>query len=140
MHTTRSIDVDFDVHKRLESERLSFAETANDTLRRLLGLGDITHRNGQSPATLGRPWSWKGVELQDGTELRMEYNGRQHVGIVRNGVWLVEGKEYASPSAAASGVAITKDGSSTNLDGWNYWHIKQPGQSHWTWIDKLRTR
>ena len=138
MQNSRSIEIDFDVHKRLESERTSFSETANETLRRILGIGN---RSGESSAPVvigGRPWSWKGVELPHGTELKMDYNGRQHVGVVRNGTWVVDGTEFNSPSAAACGVARTKDGKSTSLDGWSYWLFKAPGQSRWTSIDRLR--
>ena len=34
--TCRKIDIDFDVHKCIESARRSFEETPNDVLRRLL--------------------------------------------------------------------------------------------------------
>ena len=36
--TFRSIDIDFDVHKKIELERRSFMESPNDVLRRLLAL------------------------------------------------------------------------------------------------------
>ena len=138
MGHTRTIEIDFDVHKRLEAERTSFSESANETLRRLLGIktNPINILDVGAPNT--RPWSWKGVELPHGTELKMDYNGSQYLGIVKNGVWVVENEEFNSPSAAAGGVARTKDGKSTSLDGWNYWFVKAPGQSRWTSINKLR--
>jgi hypothetical protein len=139
MQNMRAIEIDFDVHKRLETERMSFSETANETLRRILGIESQTSKTAEAIAPQGRPWSGKGVELPHGTELKMDYNGRQHVGVVKNGVWVVEGGEYTSPSAAC-GVARTKDGRSTPLDGWKYWHAKQPGQSRWTLINKYRNR
>lgn len=137
MQNTRMIEIDFDVHKRLETERRSFSETANETLRRILGIEGRASKAVNSATTLGRPWAWKGVELPHGTELKMDYNGRQHVGVVQNGVWVVESREFNSPSAACS-VARTKNGRTTPLDGWKYWFVKQPGQSRWTLIDDLR--
>jgi hypothetical protein len=139
MQNMRAIEIDFDVHKRLETERMSFSETANETLRRILGIERQTSKTAEAITPQGRPWAWKGVELPHGTELKMDYNGRQHVGVVKNGVWVVEGSEYSSPSAACS-VARTKDGRSTPLDGWKYWLAKQPGQSRWILINKLRSR
>lgn len=118
---------------------MSFSETANQTLRRILGIEPQTSKTVEVVAPQGRPWSGKGVELPHGTELKMDYNGRQHVGVVKNGVWVVEGGEYSGPSAACS-VARTKDGRSTPLDGWKYWFAKQPRQSRWTLINKYRNR
>lgn len=137
MSEMRPIEIDFDVHKKIEFERKNFAESPNEVLRRLLKIA------GQSPAPTptqsnGRPWSGKGVTLVHGTELRMEYNGRQHAGAIENGEWLVEGNRFKSPSAAAGGVAITKNGKRTKLDGWIYWYVKRPGDSGWTALNQFR--
>ena len=139
MSELRTIEIDFDVHKTIEKERRSFSETPNEVLRRLLRLG------GQPPAAVATPaghraWSGKGVTLPHGTELRMRYNGRQHSGAIENGRWLVEGRSFNSPSAAAGGVALTKAGTRTSLDGWIYWHAKRPGDAHWIAIKELLPR
>ena len=136
MSELRTIQIDFDVHKAIEQERKSFSELPNAVLRRLLGLG------GRSPSTVGTPterraWSGKGVTLPHGTELRMTYNGRQYSGFIEDGKWVVEGKTFSSPSAAAGGVALTKAGTYTNLDGWNYWKARRPGDTHWIEIYQL---
>lgn len=133
----RTIEIDFDVHKRIEAERLSFAETANEVLRRMLSL-DQAETTFSPASTEGRAWAGKGVMLPHGTELRMEYNGSVHTGRIENGGWVVEGKNYSSPSAAASGVGRTKAGKRTNLDGWVYWHVKRPDDDQWTAIMSLR--
>lgn len=138
MPELRTIEIDFDVHKRIELERRSFVETPNAVLRRLLKIDE-----GQSiakPATSGggRPWAGKGVTLPHGTELRMEYNGHVYMGMIQNGAWMVEGGQYKSPSAAAGGVARTKNGTRTNLDGWMYWQVKRPGETEWVEISSLR--
>ncbi|WFU08597.1 hypothetical protein QA646_15035 [Rhizobium sp. CB3090] len=137
MTELRTIEIDFDVHKRIELARQSFAETPNTVLRRLLQIEDQALA-AQVTDTGGRPWASKGVTLPHGTELRMEYNGRVHTGIIQNGAWLVEGDRYSSPSAAAGGVALTKDDKRTNLDGWKYWHIRRPEETKWIAISSLR--
>ena len=137
----RTIEIDFDVHKRIEAERKSFAEAPNAVLRRLIGIGAAPS---QAPAPVNggsgngrRAWSGKGVILPHGTELQMDYNGRHHTGIIENGEWLVEAKRFKSPSASAGGVATTKDGNRTSLDGWIYWRVKRPGDTGWIAIKQL---
>lgn len=131
----KTIEIDFDVHKAIELERKSFDETANAALRRLLGLPSCGAQSGQD---VGRPWVGKGVTLPHSTEVRMEYNGREHWGAIQNGSWLVEGRTYGSPSAAAGGAARTKAGKKPSLDGWNYWRVKLPGEESWHSLKALR--
>ena len=143
MSTIRTIEIDFDIHQLIESKRTSFSDTPNEVLRRELGLS--TSPIGPPPPPTppesgGRSWTGKGVTLPHGTELRMKYNGRQYSGVIDNGEWLVEGKRFNSPSAAAGGVASTKDGNSTSLNGWNCWYCKRPGDTDWTSIKQLRAQ
>jgi SeqA protein N-terminal domain len=135
----RSIEIDFEVHKKIEAERNSFAETPNEVLRRLLRLSNVKVAK-QMAESAGRSWSGKGVTLPHGSQLRMEYNGRVYTGHIHDGVWLVEGAEFKSPSAAASGVGVTKSGGKTSLDGWIYWQTKRPTDSRWIGINDLRPR
>jgi hypothetical protein len=137
MSETRTIEIDFELHKKIETERTSFSETPNDVLRRLLNLGGRQSTPASSQPS-GRPWSGKGATLPHSTELRMEYNGRQYTGSIDDGEWFVEGQRFRSPSAAAGGVAITKDGTHPSLDGWVYWQVKRPGDGTWTPLKKLR--
>ena len=136
----RSVDIDIDVHKRIELERRSFNESDNEVLRRLLGVDE--HASPGLPASHpkldGRAWSGKGVTLTHGTQLRMSYNGRRHFGDIDDGEWLVEGNRYRSPSGAAVGVARTRAGRLVSLDGWEYWEAKPPGEDKWTLIMQLR--
>jgi hypothetical protein len=132
----RTIEIDFDIHKLIEREKKSFAESDNVALRRLLKLGD--EAAAPRPAPEGREWHDEGVTLPQGTEVRMTYNNRLHVGVIDDGQWHVEGERYSSPSAAAGGVARTKKGEKTNLDGWKYWEAKMPGSSKWQSINKMR--
>ncbi|MFD1033146.1 hypothetical protein ACFQ15_00570 [Sphingomonas hankookensis] len=141
----RAIEIDFDVHKRIEAERSSFAESANDVLRRLLGIG-ATSALVQDPAPaaaaqaddFGRAWNGKGVTLPGGTQLRMDYRGQVVTGVVRDGKWLIEGREFSSPSGAAGEMCRTKSGTKTSLDGWRYWEAKRPGDDSWTAISTMR--
>lgn len=137
MANHRSIEIDFEVHKRIELERQSFAETPNAVLRRLLGIDEGAAVKPEVRKD-GRPWAGKGVSLPHGTEVRMEYNGRVHTGTIDNGTWVVEGEEYKSPSAAAGGAARTRAGKRTQLDGWIYWQAKRPGDAQWIGISQLR--
>lgn len=134
----RSVEIDFDVHKRIELARESFSETPNAVLRRLLGI-DVSQSAPRSPGVDAmRAWSGKGVLLPHGTRVRMDYNGRTHEGEILDGSWLVEGERFSSPSAAAGGVARTKDGKRTNLDGWIYWWAMPPGKETWTKLSLMR--
>ncbi len=134
----RTVDIDFDVHKRIEMARESFSETPNAVLRRLLGLDDSRPVQQVIGATAMRTWSGKGVQLPHGTRVRMDYNGRTHEGEIVDGSWLVEGERYSSPSAAAGGAARTKGGKRTNLDGWIYWWALMPSQKTWVKLSEMR--
>ncbi len=124
----RSIEIDFDVHKLIEGEKKSFAESDNLALRRLLRLPATEDKTAPSPES-GREWFGEGVTLPHGTELRMTYNGRLHAHRkIEDGQWKVEAGSYSSPSAAAGGVARTKKGDKTNLDGWNIGRRNSPAK------------
>ena len=138
----RSVEIDFDVHKLIEAERRSFAETPNTVLRRLLGLGEskeqVNANSEEDRTPMSGAWSGKGVTLPAGTKLRMEYRGQQHFGVIKAASWVVDGNRYRSPSAAAGGSARTKKGTQTYLDGWKYWWIKRPGDERWLPLKALR--
>jgi hypothetical protein len=136
-----TIEIDFDVYKLIEAERRSFDEPRIDALRRLLKLPPkaIAGRTNNSRPS-GRAWSGEGVTLAHGTRVRMRYNGRRYEGEIADGKWVIEGTTFDSPSGAASGIAITKKGKTTRLDGWIYWEIQAPGDTGWTPINTLRTR
>jgi hypothetical protein len=142
MTNFRSIEIDFDVHKLVENERRSFSESPNDALRRLLKL---PHAKAESQSTaerisISRSWNDDEVKLEHGTALRMVYNKRTYNGQIIDGAWVVEGRKFDSPSGAASGIALTKKGKSTKLDGWKYWYVKFPGTDTWTLLDDLRPK
>jgi hypothetical protein len=137
MGSFRTIEIDFDVHKKIENERTGFSESPNDALRRLLHLPQNPSPDSLQTIT-GRSWSDEGVSLAHGTRIKMSYNRRLYEGEILNGKWVVEGKTFDSPSGAASGIALTKGGKHTRLDGWMYWEAKQPGESGWERISIRR--
>lgn len=128
---TRSIEIDFDVHKFIETNRNSFDETPNHVLKRVLKIQSKKNNEFAVPSTLKKAWSSKGVSLPHGTQLKMEYGGSQYTGSIENGEWLVEGEKYNSPSAAAIGVARTRQGKKTSLNGWLYWNVQFPNSDRW---------
>ncbi len=142
MASMRSIEIDFDIHRRIEAERRNFSETPNTVLRRLLGLGESDEPAQERPSSAGTlangAWTGKGVTLPAETQLRMEYRGQQHFGVIEDASWVVDGKKYNSPSAAAGGTARTKAGTRPSLDGWKYWLVKRPGDEGWVSLGALR--
>lgn len=133
----REINIDIDIHKVIENGRDSFDETPNTVLRRLLGL-DETGRMTKSVIKSERPWCGKrNVTLPHGTHVRMTYNGVLTSGEIVDGKWLVNGKLFGSPSAAASNAAVTRKGGKTSIDGWRYWYAKRPGDENWVALSVL---
>ena len=134
----RSIEIDFEVHQKIEIERKSFSESPNESLRRLLGLGTPSDQTPSAAQTDGRAWSGKGVTLPHGTELRMDYNGVEYRGTIDDGKWACGNGLHAGPSPAAAAVASTKRGKTPSLNGWMYWQAKKPGSSTWVPINEFR--
>jgi hypothetical protein len=135
----RSIDIDIDVHRHIEANRTSFGQTPNDILRELFRLPSAIR--GDQPAEQLKPagdWSWKGVTLPAGTELRMTYNGRTHTGVVSGGVWQISGASYTSPSRASAALARSREGATVSLNGWTQWEVRKPGSNRWVLLDSLR--
>ncbi len=130
----RTIEIDFQVHQKIELERKGFSETANDVLRRVFDLGGgVLHKEVDK-----KPWIWKSVSLPHGTKLKMEYNGVTHRSDIEDGCWMVNGQTASSPSDAAKIVAQTRDGKKPSLNGWIYWHFKTPESDQWIPISTMR--
>ena len=136
MPQLRAIEIDFDVHKMIESERRSFDEPHHVALRRLLKLPELEEE--RTPSA-GRAWTSDGVTLPHKTALRMTYGVLTIEGEIVDGKWVCEGRSFDTPSAAASALALTKGGETTSLNGWNYWEAKTPGSAEWVPIRRLRT-
>ncbi len=135
----RPIEVDIDVYRFIEGKRTSFAQSHNDILREIAGLSpSVSGLRLVMDAPEGLAWTGKGVSLPHGTKLRMSYNGKTHLGEISNGAWHIEGGIYRSPSAAAGGVARSKQGRPVSLDGWSYWEAQLPKSNRWKPIGELR--
>lgn len=128
----RTIEVDFDVFKALTLRRPSENVTENDVLRDLLGLAAKRHGGASPSAPAPGDWITKGVRFPAATEFRAHYKGQTFLGRVENGVLVLNGKRFDSPSAAA--VSITNN----PVNGWHFWQCRIPGQSSWQMIKALR--
>ncbi len=123
-----AIEVDFEVFKALTIQRATESVSYNDVLRSMLKL----------PPSVAKPrdeqpgWTWKGVTLPEGTELRAEYKGKVHLARVEGSQWMLDSKPHGSPSSAAH--AITGSG----VNGWWFWEVKRPGDVVWGPLGKLR--
>ena len=141
MQQLQKIEIDWDIHKLIESERASFEEPPYLALRRLLKLPPPTRtRIKEGVESIGLPWIEDGVEVPHGSLARMEYlRGNQiYEGRFSNGKLVVDGKEFETLSAAAIALAVTRKGTKPSLNGWIYWKAKFPGESEWKSLNYLR--
>lgn len=122
------IEVDFQVWQALTARRASKEVTENDVLRDLLGLNSAEKAEDGGPG-----WTWKGVNLPNGTELRAEYKGREYAAKIIRNEWIQGGEAMSSPSQAA--YQITKGG----VNGWTFWQAKTPGSNEWLMLSKIRS-
>jgi hypothetical protein len=128
-----SIEVDFDVYKRLTLRRETEDMSNNDVLRMILGLPKIkVNPSAKADIPVANDWIAKGVRFPAGTEFRASYKGQVRTGRVESGALLVNGQHYDSPSSAA--IAITGN----NVNGWRFWECRLPGLSSWKLIESLR--
>ena len=144
MEQLHKIDIDWDIHKRIEAERRSFDEAPYIALRRLLQLPQLKPATAPETRAIGTgiPWTDDGVMVPHGSLARMEYSRGSQVyeGQFLNGKLVVNGQSFDSLSAAANALAVTKDGKKTSLNGWNYWKAKFPGETKWRSLNDMRSR
>lgn len=137
----QKIEIDWDIYKAIETERRGFDEPPYIALRRLLKLPPPAPASTAiEPINSGIPWSEDGVTVPHGSAARMEYlRGSQvYEGQFLNGRLVVNGQSFDTLSAAASALAVTKGGSKTNLNGWQYWTAKFPGEKAWRSLGDMR--
>jgi hypothetical protein len=102
------IRIDIQVHQYLESRRTDPTQTHNDILREMIGLpfsGEKASDEVDATPKLSHGWSSAGVELPNGTKVRMSYNNQMYAGVIAQGISHTGGASYQSPSGAASDVA-----------------------------------
>ncbi|HUU31148.1 MAG TPA: hypothetical protein VMY69_03515 [Phycisphaerae bacterium] len=131
MHT---VEVDFEVWKKLTELRKSERDAYNDVLRRLLKLTESVEEPAKKerPATNGMGWRTKGVYFPEGTEFRAKYKGVTYTGRVERGALVVNGRRFDASSRAAS--SITKN----LVNGWVFWEARRPGEADWHIIKSFR--
>lgn len=137
----KTIEIDFDIHKKIEAERRGFDEPPYLALRRLLKLPEIELPEiDDDPNREGEPFVEDGVEILHGSDARMRYQRGTQVfeGKFLDGKLVVDGVAYPTLSAAASDLARTRDGKKTNLNGWLYWEVRAPGTSRWRAMKDIR--
>jgi hypothetical protein len=138
MRELKTIEIDFDVHKKIEEARMSFADTPNDVLRRLLGLVPQKSTDSKQPAESSMRDSGgmqlDGIFLPAGTELRKRYKGILHSAHVESGSIVLNGKRFQSPSMA--GIEVT----GYNVNGYRFWEGRLPGSSQWRLLERIRHR
>lgn len=138
----QKIDIDWDIHRMIEGERRGFNEPQYVALRRLLKLPELDAVTDISlmQEAEGVVWHEDGVSVPHGSLARMSYQrGRQvFEGRFLEGRLVVNGKSFDSLSAAANALAETKEGKKTQLNGWNYWEARFPGETHWRSLKEMR--
>jgi hypothetical protein len=129
MKKTKTIEIDLEIYRLIETNRSSFDETETDILRRLLGLKSLET---QSPN--GRPFNLGyGVILPHGTLLKGVYKRVEYQAEIKDGWLFFNGERYSSLSGAA------KKFSGPN--GWKFWKmVKRPQDSEWIILNSLRKK
>lgn len=127
------IEIDVDVYKVIESNRINFTETANQILRRIFNL-----ESDNTPKTENKYWESKGVKFPEGSFFRLIYNDQKIYGKVENGFFTVNHKKFNTFSEAASYYARTKENKPANLNGWAVWEVKRPQDKDWIIVKTLR--
>ena len=139
----QKIEIDFDIHKLIESERQGFEEPPYVALRRLLNLPELNIGSDNARESIGEgaPFVEDGITIPHGSLARMEYQRGKQVfeGRFLNGNLVVNGQSFSALSAAASALAVTKKGNKTSLNGWLYWKAKFPNEIKWRPLDQMRT-
>ena len=127
-----TIEIDFEVWKKITSMRKSESDSENDVLRRLLKLGESKAAK-PVPAPNEKPWVIKGVSIPHGTKFKFTHKGNVYTATVIDGrLETSNGNRYTSPSAAAS------EFTGTNVNGWITWECLLPETSIWVRMDTLR--
>lgn len=127
-----TIEVDFDVYKELTKRRESEAMTYNDVVRDALKLGKAKPSAPLPSSSAQDDWVVKGVKVPAGTEFRGRHKGQTHTARVENGLLVLNGEKFDSPSRAA--MYITNN----SVNGWRFWECKLPGSHTWRSMESLR--
>lgn len=143
------IDVTLDVYKALTALLQHEGHTYSDVIREALGMDSPIDAEEAPKREVARLFSdadfkliakhsglsgfvSRGLNLQNGTQLRARYKQKLHSARIENDEWIdEEGRPQSSPSAAAS--AITGN----NVNGLRFWEALRPGDKVWRRLDTL---
>jgi len=129
---TKNIEIDLELSKTIEGLRLSFEETENEILKRVLTDHQSVLRNRDRKE--GGLRVRDGVFLTAGTKLRhiAKRSGRRYDAEVVDGGIKYQDQLYHSPSMAAIGAT------NTHRNGWVFWEFQNPVNGEWQLLDYLR--
>lgn len=126
--------ISLETYKLIEEQRVSFDESHDEILMRALSDLKPATNLSMSNSVNNSGLFWKGIFIENETELRANYKGVLHTAIVQNGRIFYNNKDYKSPSAAAI------DATGTNINGWLFWEYYDAKANAWTLISKLRNK
>lgn len=136
---TKKIEIDIEVSKWIESNRISFDETENEILRRISkgkandGKFDPINIE-ENIIDINEGLFWKGVLLKNGLRLRRQFKGKMHIAEIKNNQIVFNTKTFHSPSAAA--IELT----GTSVNGWVFWEYYNSKNNKWELLDNLRKK
>ncbi len=125
----QTIEIDFDVFKKLTEMRKSEADSYNDVLRRTLGLSVATKKTDKARTAF---WACRGGNIPVGTKLRARHKSHLYEAEVTHQGIKYDNKRYGTPSEAA--FRITR----TNVNGWRFWEAQLPGATNWCQLSGVR--
>ena len=129
----RQIEIDFDVFKELTAKLENEGDNYNGVLRRLLKLAAPALAKSPPTKQAGRAWVSKGVTFDHDSEFRANYKGQMFTARVSDGRLMIS-EHGASSSLSHAARLITN----TSVDGWTFWEVKRPTDSHWRKAGELR--
>lgn len=135
-----NIQVSPETYRRIEDRAKPFEDSEpEDVIRRLLDRTKPT-RSKAFDEDRGADLVSKGGTIPHGSELRMNYKGREYHAVVDDGKIIWDGKAFSSPSEAAVGVIQSTGQDQTRANGWDYWKVKTPESGEWRLADELREK
>ena len=133
----KNIEIDLDTYKLIESQRVSFEESANQIIKRVFEkTTDISshHKNKiRVSNSNGSLVTRIGDCLPEGLKLRRIFKGILYEAVVEKGFIQMDGEGYTSPSDAAK--AVTHN----NRNGWSFWDYYNEDKEIWESLQKLRS-
>jgi predicted CopG family antitoxin len=135
-----NIQVSPDTYRRIEDRAKPFEDSEpEDVIRRLLDKTESTNPKAFEEEG-GADLVSKGGTIPHGSELRMNYKGREYHAVVDDGKIIWDGKAFSSPSEAAVAVIQSTGQDQTRANGWDYWKVKTPESGEWRLADEVREK